>query len=386
MLCSSLYVDCVKVTICKPHELGFGELSLWRNWQKADPRLASPFLAPEFAIAFANHFEAARVAVLEDEANIVGFFPYEKRPLGVGTTLAYNFSDTQAVICSAGFQFDPIELLQACGVAVLEFDHIVGHQSFQFSQAGRVDLLPAPVIDLTGNFEEWLKDKRQTSSNIKQATRKQRKLHHEIGSINFVYDSPEPADFAQLMAWKSAQYVRTGRSDRFANPRFRGFVEELFATRTGDFQLRLARLQAGDRTAALCLSLRAPDRLAHWFPAYDTSLASYSPGSICLINLAEAAAKDGLSRLDLGKGSEAYKQWFKNFDDQVAEGWIQRRSPAALLRQVQQGPKRAVLQLVLGNPRLRTAARSALKGVGQIRQAAAKAKSSDRFRQKAQRP
>jgi CelD/BcsL family acetyltransferase involved in cellulose biosynthesis len=363
----SLYVDSVKIAICRPQELGVHELRLWRKWQQADFRLASPFLAPEFAVAFAKHYEAARVAVLEDETGIVGFFPYEKHPLRVARTLAYNLSDCQAVICSAESSFDPMQLLDACGVAVLEFNHVVGHQLSQFSQAGRVELIPTPIVDLTVGFEEWLRDKRQKSSRIKQAMRKQRKLDHEIGSLDFEYDSFEPGDLRQLVAWKSAQYVRTGRHNRFADKRFRGFVEELLAIRTDNFQMRLTRLQAGGRKAALCLSLRGPDQLAYWLPTYDPDFAPYSPGTICLLRLIEAGANDGLNRLDLGKGGEDYKQWFKDFDDQVAEGWIQRQSPAALWRRVHQGPKRVALKVVLGNPRLRTMARSALNGVGQIR-------------------
>ena len=170
------------------------------------------------------------------------------------------------------------------------------------------------------------------------------------------------------MEYKAAQYVRTGRSDRFADKRFRGFLEELFAIRTVDFQMRLSRLDAGDQNAALYLSLRANDRLAGWFPTYDPDLASYSPGMACMLAI-EAAANDGLQQLDLGEGAADYKDSFKNFDDEVADGWSERPVPAALLRRAQLAPKRAAMNIVLNNPKLRVAARKALARIGSVRAA-----------------
>ena len=357
----------MKVAVVRPQDLGAEELARWRKWQGDDDRLASPFLAPEFAVAFGNHYERARVAVIEDGTGLLGCLPFELHRVQVGRSFAFDLSDSQALLCGEDFEWNPVELLQACGLSVWEFDHLVAHQAPLF-RPHHFLIEPAPVIDLTAGFDEWMKAKRRSSqSRMKKVVQKQRKLEREVGTLDFDLNSQSIADLSQLMIWKAAQYVRTGRSDRFSDPAFRGFVEELFAVRTDDFEMHLSRLDSGDTTAALYLSLRANNRLAGWFPAHNAEIAAYSPGMACMLALIEAAAGQGLTRLDLGEGAADYKESFKNFDDHVAEGWVERRTPAAVFRRAQLAPKRAAFKVVLGNPRLRKAARSTLIQVGRVR-------------------
>ena len=49
--------------------------------------LASPFLCPEFAVAVGRVRPDARVALLADGPDIVGFFPFQRRRLGVGVPI-----------------------------------------------------------------------------------------------------------------------------------------------------------------------------------------------------------------------------------------------------------------------------------------------------------
>jgi CelD/BcsL family acetyltransferase involved in cellulose biosynthesis len=53
-----------------------------------------------------------------------------------------------------------------------------------------------------------------------------------------------------VMAWKSAQYLRTCASDRFARPWMVQFVEQLLDTRTEGFSGVLSMLYAGDEPVA----------------------------------------------------------------------------------------------------------------------------------------
>ncbi len=71
-----------------------------------------------------------------------------------------------------------------------------------------------------------------------------------------------------------------------------------------------------------------------WFPAYEHDLASYSLGSILLLELARWAADHGLATLDLGKGDDAYKQSFLSSQVPVAEGSIVRPSLAGFHRRL----------------------------------------------------
>lgn len=360
----------MQTRVIRPQELSEGEVALWRSWQRADERLASPFLAPEFVIAFGRHFDGARVAVVNDGLDTVAIFPFELLKRGVARSLGFDLSDVQAVLCASDTSIDFAQLLEDCSIAVWEFDHLASHQIDLIGAAGALRE-PAPAIDLTHGYDAWLAERRAASSSrMKKAVQKRRKLEREVGDLSFVFDSQSPVDLAQLMAWKADQYVRTGRSDRFSDPRFRAFVEDLVSIRTDDFQMQLSRLDAGDKVAGLYLSLRANNRLAGWFPTYNPELSAWSPGMACMLELVQAAAAEGLTCLELGEGAADYKESFKSFDFEVAEGRVERPVLAAKLRRAQTAPKRAAMRVVLGNEHLRLGARAALKGLGKIRAAA----------------
>lgn len=361
----------MQARIVKPQELSDAELALWRKWQRDDERLASPFLAPEYAVTYGKHFDNARVAVITEGAEIVGFFPYELLKGKVARALAFDLSDVQALICAAGTTIDFQWLLEQMGVAVYEFDHFVSHQVPAMG-AKRVVLEPAPALDLSNGYDEWLASRRKASSSrMKKALQKSRKLEREVGPITFVFDSTSPEDLAQLIDWKAEQYVRTGRHDRFSDADFRGFVEDLMKIRTDDFQMQLSRMEAGGKVVALYLSLKANNRLGGWFPTYNPEFAAWSPGMACMLELAKAAAAEGLVCLELGEGAADYKESFKSFDFEVAEGEVARPVVAATIRHIQTAPKRAAIDFVLSHERVRLGARSALKGVGKLRVAVA---------------
>ncbi|MFD2349449.1 hypothetical protein ACFSTC_08795 [Nonomuraea ferruginea] len=64
----------VKISVVRPRELGGPERARWRELQKADPSLDNPFLSVEFALAMDQLRDYVRVAVIENEDRIVGFF------------------------------------------------------------------------------------------------------------------------------------------------------------------------------------------------------------------------------------------------------------------------------------------------------------------------
>ena len=114
--------------------------------------------------------------------------------------------------------------------------------------------------------------------------------------------------------------------------------------------------------------LRADSTLSCWFPAYEPDFSKYSPGLVLHLRMAEAAAHCGLSRLELGKGDEEYKQSLKTGSVAVGEGWLRLPSVVAAVLTVQQTAPRLLIDSVLRYPRLRQAARSALRRVGSLRE------------------
>ncbi len=170
------------------------------------------------------------------------------------------------------------------------------------------------------------------------------------------------------MQWKSSQYKRTTRSDRFARPWFRSLVQECFEQTGENFSSRLSVLYAGDKPVNIDFSLHANGILAGWFPAYDTNFAQYSPGFNGMLQIVKAAiTAPDTNTLAMGKGAAAYKESLKSFDQVVGEGWVQRPTIGSLAWRARTEPRRRVVSFVLNNPRLRVAARETLKRIGELR-------------------
>jgi CelD/BcsL family acetyltransferase involved in cellulose biosynthesis len=359
-------LSAIKATVVRPQDLGPPELAAWHAMRRAQPELGSPFLAPGFTLATGRAHAAARVAVLEEGNDIVGFFPFDQGPFRTARPIAAGVSDTQGLIHAPGLGWNALELLKFCRLDVWEFDHLVAGQ---IPRAGQnVTRHSSPVMDVSAGYEEYVTERQRGSRKvIKSTLYKVRKLERDIGPTRLEFDSHDPAPLSRLMAWKSAQYRRTGRRDRFAVRWIDRLVRELLASRSDGCSGVLSVLYAGDRMVAAHLGLRSERSLSCWFPAYDPELARYSPGLSLHLKMAEAAAGAGVHQLDLGKGDEPYKQSLKTGDLMVGEGWVRRPSLGAVVQGARRTPSRSVSKVILSHPRLRRATRSALRQVGSLR-------------------
>src|SRR5262245_5717360 len=131
-----------------------------------------------------------------------------------------------------------MELLEASGLAVWEFDHLIAEQVCRFVPQEYVPRA-SPVVDLRDGWENWI-TRKKASRRIKRSREQERKLAREHGPLRFTLDSRDPRHLEQLMQWKSAQYRRTGRFDRFARRWFADGLRRLFETRTENFSVELS--------------------------------------------------------------------------------------------------------------------------------------------------
>jgi len=355
----------VNVTVAPLHSLSAGELAAWREMQRADRSLANPFMAPEFALAVAAVKPQARVAVLRSAGGSepVGFLPFERGPLGLGRPIGAGVSDAQGVVHRPGASWDHEQLLAACGLAVLEFDHLVDGQ---FGGSVRRQE-PSPVIDLSDGFDAYVEHRREQSRSFRRAMARHQALERDFAGLRFEWHSSAPDAFAALTAWKSAQYRRTGRADRFARPWIRELAQRLMQTRADGFRGVLATLRVDGRPIAVQACLASDSVLALWFPAFDPAFARYSPGNLLRLRLARAAAERGIGLLDFGKGWSAHKELLKTGELRVGEARIERRGARAAVHRLYRDPPRTVERFVLDHPRLRLAARRTLAGMGRAR-------------------
>lgn len=349
----------------RPGDLGPSDLERWAALQEGEPAYASPFLRPEVAQAIGRHWPDTRVAVLHDGPAVVGFLPFHHGRLGVARALGLGLTDWQAAVLAPDVPWDAAALRRATGQAVFAFDHLVPAQASALDATG-LALHASPVMDLTDGWDAWIA-RRKGSGRIKKALYHGRRLGRQVGEVTSELDTSEPGDLDVLMRWKSAQYRRTGRRDRFAQPQVVDLVRDLVATRTPGFAAHLSTMRVGDRTVAVCLALRSHGTLAHWFPAYDTDLHRYQPGLVQLLEMVRLAAEDGVTTFDLGAGEHDYKDSFKDAELTVASGTVRGPGPASWLHVARHEPPRLATDFVLRHPKLRLTARRALEKAGELR-------------------
>ncbi|MEU1306386.1 GNAT family N-acetyltransferase [Streptomyces shenzhenensis] len=354
------------ITIHRPEELTETHLGAWHRAMDASPEYANPFLAPEFALGIGRHRGGARVAVLHEAGQPVGFLPYERTALGTGRAIGLGLSDCQALVHRPGVSWDVRELLRACGLSIFEFDHLVAEQRpFAGHMTG---LFASPVIDVKpgdGGYAQWL---RGAYPGLARTTlKKERRIGRDVGEVRFVFDERDPRMLRRLMRWKSAQYRRTGRMDRFARPWIVDLTEHLFRVREEHFTGVLSVLYAGDRPVAAHFGPRSSTVLAAWFTAYDPDLHYYSPGLMMHLRTTEAAGRHGVTLVDLGRGDKEYKDWLKTRELCVGEGFATRPHPVAAVHRLWRRPVRGLRNTVLAHPRLRAPADRLLRTAGTLR-------------------
>jgi CelD/BcsL family acetyltransferase involved in cellulose biosynthesis len=318
----------LRITVVRPRELGQEEIALWHSMQQETTCLTNPFLAPEFAVAVDKFRSDARLAILIDGSEIVGFFPFQKRRLGVGVPIGSGLSDCQGVVHAPHVEWDARELLRACGISFWQFDHLVqGQRPFENYVSS---VQPSPVIDLSDGFETYQKRLRCSSPKFcKGVEVNTRKLERDVGPLRFVIDSSNESGLHALMKWKSEKYRRTGTADRFNRPWIVSLVECLFSAKYEWCRGMLSLMYAGESLIAAHFDLRAGAVLAGWFAAYDPHFGRRSPGLIQHVGMAAHVPEIGVRLIDLGKGSEPYKQSLKSRDLLVCEGMVTRGSLTA---------------------------------------------------------
>jgi CelD/BcsL family acetyltransferase involved in cellulose biosynthesis len=355
----------VQISVTRPSELGPGELAAWHSMQRQTRSLANPFLCPEFAIAVDKFRQEARVAVLTDGPEIVGFFPFERRRFKVGVPIGAGLNDCEGLIHAPAVEWEPRELLRACKLAVWQFDHLAeGQRPFE---SYAVSVAPSPAIDLSEGFAAYQKKLCMKSPQFcRDVARKARRLEREAGELRFEVDSRDSALLRTLLGWKSDQYHRSGRVDNFGRKWIVDLIDYLFSTHGDRFDGLLSVLYAGETPVAAHFGLRYGHVLAHWFPAYDTRFGRQSPGLIQHLRMAEETAAIGVDLIDMGKGSGRYKQTLKSRDLLVAQGMATGGPLLAGPHRMRSGLSRWVRRQVKQHPPLFRAAEKMLRRYGRI--------------------
>ena len=308
----------MRASMIRPAELGQAEIDAWRSMQRKSSSLANPFLCPEFALGVGESQSAARVAVLTEASEIVGFFPFERRRFGTGASIGAVLSNCQGLIHSPGAQWDARGLLKACKVSAWQFDKLAPDQMpFEQYVESRT---PAAIIDLSRGFEAYRETfELRSSSFLKKLDRRTRSLEKKFGDVRIAVDSRDMAELRTLMSWKSDQCRQNGWLDVFERSWVVDLIDYIFALRNDSFGSVLSVLYVGETPAAAALWLRSGDFMTGWYTAYDPRFKDYSPGLIHFIRAAEGLAAAGVRTLEFG-GADHYQEKLKNGDIYYSKG------------------------------------------------------------------
>jgi CelD/BcsL family acetyltransferase involved in cellulose biosynthesis len=355
-----------RIRVLRPGELGEGEREHWRELRAKSQSPRNPFMEPEFTDAVGRVRPTARVAVLHEDGEVAGFLPFERGPLGQGRAIGLGVSDCQGAVLRQGPAPDTRALLRACALSSFAFDNLEAEQTLFTPYAAEEHA--THVIDIADGYQAYEAELRVRSPKfLKTTLAKERRLGRQAGDVRFVFDERDPAALRTLMAWKSAQYRRTGRRDRFAQEWITRLVHGLAGTRARECAGTLSVLYAGGRPVAAHFGLRSATVLACWFPAYDPEYAKYSPGLVLHLRMVEAAAAAGIGLLDMGRGAAEYKDALKTGELPVYEGAATRPGAGAALYRLGREPVRRAHGFVRARPRLASAAARTLKGAGRLR-------------------
>jgi len=312
-------------------EITEADWSVWLDICARTGVYESPYFRPEFTRAVAAVRPDVEIATLVQDGQTVGFFPFQRGKLGLGKPVGGKLSDYHGPIVRHGARLDAHDLLAACKLASWDFDHFVCASPALDASVTIRD--KSPQLDLSEGFDAYARRRREAGSDtLHRQGQKTRKMAREVGPLDFVFESDDEEAFRLLQTWKSEQYARTGLADVFAFPWTNELLARLREHRGPEFAAPLSVLRAGNKVAAVCLSLRSGGVLHSWFTAYNPELQTYSPGLSLFMRLAEEAPSLGIRKIDLGRGDERYKWSLASGSVEVGEGSFSSRSLATWLR------------------------------------------------------
>lgn len=311
-----------------PAELSADELDLWVGFVRADARFASPYFHPRFTQIAGEVAPGAAVSILHRRGRVVGFFPHQRRG-GAAQPIGAPLNDYHAVITEPGLDI-PLEalpdLIGAASLAVTGWtgpgapgEGVLARQTLQ------ADLSDGWAAYDAGRRADWRK-------YFKDKDRARRSLERDHGEVRATIAGRDPVLLERLIALKSDQYRRSRLHDIFACGWTADLLRALLAdTAAQDFGARLAVLEAGGEPVAFEYGLYAGAHYHFWLPAYEASVARYSPGILLSLDTMRQGRAEGFRVFDYGFEGEPYKKYFCNRSRTVLEGVAHRQGYAGAM-------------------------------------------------------
>jgi CelD/BcsL family acetyltransferase involved in cellulose biosynthesis len=356
----------MKTELCRPSELGSVEIEAWRALQLTDPRFDNPFLSPTFARAVGDLDPRARVAVVSDGPTVSAFLPFSVTQRSVGLGIASGVASCHGLVQRPGFDYPLVEILNDCGLAVLEMKHFVSPNPSPASPDAKT--VPTHVIDISAGYDAYLADRKASEPKyFNWLRRKLRRAELDLGPIEFTAGEPDREALNTVIQWKSNQYRRSGWPDPFAKRWVRDLAYVLAETDEPDLVGRVSALRVSGDLLAVDFSIHSQSVYGGWFVSYNPDYSRFSPGAIRWLFVIEDAASIGLQQLDIGPGDERYKVKLASSQLPLVDGHATRSCLRAVVHNASRVPRRAATDFILTHPRVRQSVRTTLRTAGRLR-------------------
>ena len=305
----------------RPSELTAAEQQAWRAFVAADPALASPYFALEFAQCCEEARDDTRVLVVRQGGQITGFLPLHTGRLGYARPLAGPMGDVQGVIAEPGVELDLHAVLRQAGLPLFAFHAGLSSQKpFRDHADG---IVASWMLDLSEGYEAWEARRCQVDSKAMRTLRgRRRKLAELDRGHRYVMEDSSPQAFDRMMEWKGQQYASTNVFNVFSVAWTRDLLKAVLRRKGEFFSGSCSSLYVGDELVSVHIGMES-DRLSHyWFPAYRADYARLSAGVLLLTEAARAAAAKGHLALELGPGDFQFKRDLSSYQIGLARGSI----------------------------------------------------------------
>ena len=308
----------MRVSVVRPAELGADEAMLWAKFQQQSPVTQNPFLSWTFTQVVGRARPGARVAVIEDGGQIQAFLPFERGPRRIGLPVGYPMNDMQGFVCS-GAALDARQVVRKAGLRGWRFISAPADQAALVAHHYGGTAASCPVIDLSGGYPAYYASR--SKSVTAEPARKRRALERDRGPVSLAWHTASQDHLRQMISWKSGKYSSLGRMFDDDQSALR-IVSELAGTDNPDCQGVVSALLVGDQPVAVSCNLIGWQGLSGWFTSYDPGVGRFSPGMIMTFAIAEEAARQGITRIDLAPGPFGYKYRLANDSYAIAGGAV----------------------------------------------------------------
>lgn len=310
-------------------------ISEWKAILQSTPELESPFFQPQYTMAVSRVLDRIEVGIFEQNGKIEAIFPFERGRRGEAIVVGRRLADYQGVICRADFELDARAMLRQLGLRRWQFDHLApihkGLEDWCWTQ------WESPQIACENGYDAYLAELFSRHKSMKKKmNRSVRRLEAQHGEVDLqlLGSCPELLDI--LLGWKCEQYESTQRDHPFRDDWVRQLLAEMLELEGDGFSGRIAVLTAGDVATAMEYVLVSGTTAHSLISAFDADMAPFAPGSLCNLRIIQACEQNQITKLDMGKGIEAYKQKIMNEACTLGEGAIDLvRSRAVLNRSLQ---------------------------------------------------